>query len=284
MDQEQDTGFNDFMAALDDDNSYRAEEVEQDSPEEQETDTPDGGEEAPDGGDGAPQADPGDQESPEDTPAAEPVQPQEETFTLRVNEEERTCSREEVISLAQKGADYDRVKEQLDGQQEAMDVLADLAKEADTDIPGLLDNFRLNMLKKQGLSDDAAKERLAREKVEKENATLKAAKSAQEPKAESPRERARRELAEFRQAYPDVELTEELSGKLMEAVRQGKTLLESYRSYENAQKDARIAELEQQLAAEKQNKRNRAASPGSQKDSGGRREKSGFDKFMEALQ
>ena len=47
--------------------------------------------------------------------------------------------------------------------------------------------------------------------------------------------------------------------------------------------DAKIAELQRQLEAEKQNKANRAASPGSQKDSGGKRSKSEFDDFMDAF-
>ena len=48
---------------------------------------------------------------------------QSETFTLKVNKEEKTYSREEVISLAQKGADYDRVKEQLTRSREEKDHL-----------------------------------------------------------------------------------------------------------------------------------------------------------------
>ena len=59
--------------------------------------------------------------------------------------------------------------------------------------------------------------------------------------------------------------------------------MSAYRKYEAAQKDAKIAELEKALAAEKKNKENRASSPGSQQDSGGRREKSEFDDFMEAF-
>ena len=51
-----------------------------------------------------------------------------------------------------------------------------------------------------------------------------------------------------------------------------------------AKKDAQIAELQRQLAAEKQNKENLAASPGSQKDSGGKRTKSDYDDFLEAFE
>jgi hypothetical protein len=206
----------------------------------------------------------------------------QETFTLKVNKEEKTYSREEVISLAQKGADYDRVKGQLEKQSEAMEVLTELAKDSNLEIPQLLDTLRLNMLKKQGLSDETAKERLLRMKAEKENAALKAS-AAQKPAEESNANRAKREVEEFRQMYPDVELTKELMQKLMPDVGKGKSLAAAYRNMENAQAQAKIAELERQIAAAKQNAENRSASPGSQKDSGGGRKRNEFDDFIDAF-
>jgi len=231
-------------------------------------------------------------ESKEDQPAQ-----QEETFILKVNKEEKTCSREEVITLAQKGADYDRVKDQLEksrqentelqskltAQQDAMSVLEELAKDSGTDLTGLMKSLRIGLLKKQGLSEDAANERLLRLAAEKENASLKAA--AAEAKAEpTSADRAQREIAEFRESYPDTELSKELLDKLMGDVQGGMTLTQAYRKYESAQKDAQIAELQRQLAAEKQNKENLASSPGSQSDSGGKRTKSDYDDFLEAFE
>lgn len=277
MEQEnvQDTGYDEFMSALEGD-GYQTEpsqEVEEEAPE---VGTQ---EEAPDAQEAPTPTEPEKEVEPEQPPQDAPAQP--ETFTLKVNKEERQVSREEIVALAQKGADYDRVKEQLSKQQDAMDVLAALAKEAKTDIPALLDSFRVGMLKKQGLSEETAKERLAREKAEQENARLKA---RQQPPAEDTKERARRELAQFREAYPKVELTEELVKKLSPDVQSGKSLTEAYRDLEAAEKDARIAQLERELAAEKQNKINQTSSPGSQKDSGGRQAKSDFDDFMRALE
>lgn len=293
---EQDTGYDEFMTAFEDDFGNQTETPEE-TPMDQDTALE--GDETPTGG-----SEPPAEDSEEQPAAEEPADKQEQqpsgsdTFTIKVNKEERTCTREEVISLAQKGADYDRVKDQLtesrqtaadlqaqlDGQQEAMEVLADVAKDAGVDIPALLDTLRVGLLKKQGLSEDAARERLARLKAEKENAALKAAKPSEKPEpTEDSKQRVARELAEFRDAYPKVELSDELLSKLMPDVQKGKSLTESYRGYEAAQKDERIAELERQLAAEKQNKENRASSPGSQKDSGGRRTKDDYNDFMEAF-
>lgn len=295
MEENQDIGFDEFMSAFDEDLDYQNETPEETA----DTDTgadADGGDTAAEGSDDGADTDQPDAEEPSGNQDQQPADG--ETFTIKVNKEERTCTREEVISLAQKGADYDRVKDQLtesrktaidlqsklDEQQEAMDVLSELSKDAGVEIPALLDNLRMGLLKKQGLSDDAAKERLARLKTEKENEQLKAAqKPAEKPNEEDSAQRVRRELAEFREQYPKVDLTQELLDKLMGDVAAGKSLTDAYRSYEASQKDERIAELERQLAAEKQNKENRTSSPGSQKDSGGRRTKDDFDDFKKAL-
>ena len=155
------------------------------------------------------------------------------------------------------------------------------------EVPALLDSLRLAALQKQGLSEDAAKERLLRLKAERENKRLKEARPARQqeekPAEETGQQRAKRDLEAFRKVYPDVQLTSELIGKLTPAVQGGATLVEAYRAHETAQKDAQIAELQRQLAAEKQNKENRLSSPGSQKDTGGKRSKSEYDDFMAAF-
>ena len=284
-DQELDAGYAEFMAAFDDDFGNQTEvedEGAQATGEDVGTDTGDK-EEQPDGGEGAPaeQDTPPDTETPEgeDAPAAE------ETFTLKINKEERTCTREEVISLAQKGADYDRIKGKLAEQQGTVDLLAEFAKESNTDIPSLLDSMWLNLWKKQGLSDDAAKERLERRKLEREIASMKAAKVSEPAHQETAKEKAQRELADFQKAFPEVAVTDELYGKLKQDIIQGGfSMTDAYRRMKDREQGARIKELEAQLAAKKQNSSNRAGSPGSQKDSGGRRTKSDFDDFMRALE
>lgn len=281
MDENQEVGFEEFMAAFDGDLGNQTGEEEEQVQEEQTdeevsaADRQEGAdsEEAPEG-------------SPEE-PAKEEAPQQEnapgESFTIKVNKEERTCTREEIISLAQKGADYDRVKEQLASHKEIVDTLNSFAKDAGTTVAELLDQMQLGLLKKQGLSDEVAQERLQRLKAEKENAALKASANEGKPAREDGSQRVRREISEFRDRFPKVELTQELLGKLMPQVAAGQSLADAYRDHEAAQKDARIAELERQIAAEKQNKANRAASPGSQRDTGGRRTKDDFDDFMSAF-
>ena len=298
MDNEN-TSFTEFAEAFDDAADYQTDTNEETAANEEtevsadaETEVEDTGDEEIAGGDEGNQTN----ESADGDTKAQQEQTGE-TFTLKVNKEEKTYSREEVISLAQKGADYDRVKdqltqsrqnaevlqEQIDSQKEAMSVLDELAKASNLEIPEFLRGLRIGLLKKQGLSEDAANERLLRLDAERENAALKAA-AADTTTQETGKQRAERELAEFRTAYPEVELTQEVLNELMEDVQGGMSLTRAYQKNEAAKKDAQIADLQRQLAAEKQNKENLAASPGSQKDSGGKRTKSDYDDFMAAFE
>ena len=235
----------------------------------------------------------GSDDSTEETKEPEKA-PEAETFTLKVNKAEHTVSRDEVIALAQKGMDYDRIKEaaeraksdnaalneEVAKMREVYSLIERLAEESKVTVPELMRAFRLNRLKGQGLSEDAATERLAREDAERELQTLKAKEQAA---TESTEDRAKREIAQFRQEYPDVEITKELIGALMDDVQGGKTFAEAYRIYDSKQKSAEIQRLRAQLEAEKQNKANRSSSPGSQNDSGASRTKSRTDAFFDAF-
>lgn len=226
-------------------------------------------------------------------PDSEPAQ----TYTLKVNKEERNVSLEEMTALAQKGADYDRVKGQiverentisdlqgkLDKQQAILDVLQMIAGKDGGDLSQLTENLYVNFRKSQGGSEDAARAELKNASLEKELAATKA-KQAEEQKQESEdQNRAQREVEEFRKEYPDVELTDELVDKLLPDVQGGMPLSAAYRKMERSQQAEKIAELERKLAAEQKNAKNRRSSPGSQQDSGGKATHSEIDSFRRAL-
>jgi hypothetical protein len=252
-------------------------------------------------GDGAQQPQDGNGEGGEETPAAAETAPEAsqggDSFTLKVNKEERTVSREEVVALAQKGADYDRVKEALDQSKtayaaleneskdarDAYSQLCEIAEESEITVADLLDHFRVERLKNQGIPEGEAKERLARMKLEKENAALRGAQPQQKTEAEQMKERADREIAEFQKLYPGVALTQELVNDLMADVHGGMTLVHAYQKNQNAKLEAENRRLAAELAAEKKNAQNRTATPGSMGDSGARKSKDLFDEFFDAL-
>lgn len=288
-----DEGFEDFEAAFlgedgnqTDDVTENTEEVtedaadsEEEQPDEEEPteeDTEDGSAE-----DGA-----------EDPPAA-----QETSFTIRVNKEDRVVNREEMFSLAQKGADYDRVKgqvaerdktiseltAQIEGNKDSLEMLTMISESVGRPIPELLGQMHLSLLMKNGQTEAEAKANIRAIKAERQ---INAAKAAQQKHAERPdgKARAEKEVADFHNRFPGVELSEELCKELTEDVRKGMTIADAYQKRELARKDAEIAELKKQMAADKQNKKNKAKAVGSQTDSGGRRTKSAEDDFFAAFE
>lgn len=278
-----------FFEAFDDDTGYQSDtETQVEDPVQDEPAAEEQAEEAP-----AEEGEDGKESPAKEEPAAEPEQ-NAEAFTLKVNKEERTVTREEMIAYAQKGVDYDRVKaaaeqaksdntalkEQNAKMQEAYDLLEQIAGDSKSTVAELLETMRVNRLVSQGLSQETAKERIAREKAEK---ALADANAKQEVKKETAADRAAREVADFRKEYPDVDMSKELMDRLVEDVQNGMSLTQAYRKYESAQKDARIQQLQAELEAEKKNRENRSTSPGSQSDSGAKRVTDKFDDFFDAF-
>jgi hypothetical protein len=286
-----DSEYEEFEAAFDGDDGYQTDTEEQpdETPQEAEggdtgteaTDSENPGEEDPAGDDGGEQNPPG----------------EETSFTLRVNKEDKVVTREEMFTLAQKGMDYDRVKEQLterdatiaqlqqklDGSQPTMDMLEMISTETGVDIPQLLDQMHIHMRMQKGESEAEAKANIRAIKAERK---LSAQEKAKEQKPAKPdnKAKAEQELTDFRNRFPGVQLDEKMLEAIKPDVLKGMSLADAYQKQQLAQKDAEIAELKRQAAAAEQNRKNRAKSPGSQKDAGGKKTKSEFDDFMTAFQ
>lgn len=224
----------------------------------------------------------------------------DQTFTIKVNKEERTVGIDEMKALAQKGADYDRIKEQnaqkqqtidtlqakLDGissQQGALDILGIVAEKSGSTLEQLAESLYVNFRRTAGASEETAREELRSAKLEKELNAFKAQKTQQQEQESGGEARAKQDLADFQREYPDVAITEELVDKLISDIQSGMSLSAAYRKYERAQDAERIADLERKLAAEKKNAENKKKSPGSQIDSGSRQKADIFDEFMAAF-
>lgn len=224
----------------------------------------------------------------------------EQMFTIKVNKESRQVNLEEMTTLAQKGADYDRVKEQaaqlrqantdlqakLDGMtphQEVLDILSIVADKGGVSLEQLAESLYVNFRKSAGASEDVAREELKSARLEKELNAYKAKQTQQQAQETDNEARVQKELEDFQAEYPDVNLTEELVDKLLPDIKNGMRLAAAYRKYEKTQDAAKIAELERKLSAKAQNDKNKRRSPGSQQDSGGRRAKSDYEEFESAL-
>jgi hypothetical protein len=311
MNENENVGFEDFEGALFGDDYQFDDDGEDEAPDTD--DTEDGNvlddsaedEDSDDDEDAASDDDEDDSETEDSEEAdADEEDPAEDTdggqtFTLKVNKEEKKVTLEEMTALAQKGADYDRVKEQntksqqtiqdlqaqlegFNGRKNVLDMLDIISAKSGKSADELMESIYLSVRKSAGVSEETAREELKSAKLEKELNGYKAKQEAK-PKENDAQTRANRELEEFRQNFPDVALSEELVQKLVPDVQKGMSLSAAYRKLEKAQADARIRDLEQQLAAKKQNDKNKKRSPGSQKDSGGRRTRSDYEEFERAL-
>lgn len=229
--------------------------------------------------------------------AGKPAETQK--FTIKVNKGTREVELPEMTELAQKGADYDRVKGQLetsraneaslqktvDEQSSIMEVLQLAAKDAGVDMAELVDSIHVGLLTGKGMTEAEARAEIRAAKAEKAVNDLKN-KPAQEeyPNPDSNRERAKREIAEFQTAFPGVQLNQETLDKLAPDVQNGMTLTNAYLKMENARLTAELAEQKRALEAEKQNQKNRRQAAPGQNDSGGGREKDAFDDFFAAFE
>lgn len=221
------------------------------------------------------------EEKPEEK--AEPEQPKEDSYTLKHLDETRTVGRDEVIALAQKGMDYDRIREQRDAAASRLDEFEKWLKGV-TGGKGLQefrDDYDASaMAKAQNIDKSVALERI---KLERERRELDAerARVAEQQKTDRSaldgKERMMADVQEFMKTFPDVAANmqtdkDAIPAEVWERVRAGERLVDAYGAYkakkDAAAKDAEIERLKAELEAEKKNKKNAARSAGSQKSDG----------------
>lgn len=302
MEDNMDTGFDEFAAAFDGEDGYQTDTAEETAQTETQEETTDGtsgeAKETPENGESSGEEPASEAEENGAEGSRKPDEAiSEQKFTIKVNKEERQLSLTEMTEFAQKGADYDRVKNQLetsrqseqslraqlDEQQSYMDVLKLISEQTNTPIDQLVEQLHVNMLKSKGMSEAEAKAEIRAAKAEKQLKAVTEQKAKEKAASDDNSARVQREVAEFRKQFPDVPITQELCDKLAPDIQNGMSMLGAYLKAENARKDAEIAELQRKQAAAEQNKKNRDKSPGSQTDSGGQRTKSDFDEFMAAF-
>jgi len=175
-----------------------------------------------------------------------------ETFELTYLGEKRTVNRAEVVQLAQKGLNHDRLQEQWNGLKASRDelqgwrqanqgaideVTAYLKETGGNDIGQVLDELRVSQMQKQGLSEDVARERVARQRAERQ---LMAGKASQSQAADR-RQKAADDIAAFKRAYPDVAVDAALLGRLKDDLAATGNLASAYMRAENRRL---VAELE----------------------------------------
>lgn len=224
---------------------------------------------------GQPDDDHDETEAEEEDNSEEPGAETEEAnqlFKIKYNGNEEELTLDQMTELAQKGRNYDHVREERDnlrgksGRYESF--LQKLADKAGVSIDEQIDLTEAMWLmdeeaeKGNSLTEAEALLRVQRNRNE--------VQSEQETQAES---KADLEISRFMKAYPDVR-AENIPKEVWDEVNQNEgDLLGAYQSWENRQLKAEIEKLKK----EAHNERNAQRSTGPRKSSGANKVKDAFD-------
>ena len=204
------------------------------------------------------------------------------SFTLKHLDEVRTVNREEVIALAQKGMDYDRIRDKLEKVSlenaeaaQTLEFVRSMAERSNCSAEDFMDSITAGMRAKADRSDyDSVLAEVKMERREKaiseREQKLAGAQEAAAQKSEADSKR-QQDIQNLVAAFPDVK-AETIPQDVWKEVAKGKSLTETYAVYE-------AARLRTELAAEKQNSKNRSRTTGSRSTAGESSEMDDFDRL-----
>lgn len=230
-----------------------------------------------------PSGEPAEENTEGDANAEEKAEEQkaDQLFELKHLDETKSVGKDEVISLAQKGMDYDRVKEKYDalkaekdkfsGFEEQRDFIKELADAAGQSVDQFIDSTRARMYKtamsQQGkaVDDLAALLKVQGDKAERakqREAEAAEAKAKEKTKAAEEDKAARaKSFKRFADEHKDVK-AEDIPRSVWDDYAAGKgDLSDIYTRHENKQLKDEIARLRQEL-------KNKGRSTGSRHSAG----------------
>ena len=188
--------------------------------------------------------------------------------------QERELSMSELVTAAQKGLDYDHVRQERDALRQSPELLLldQLAEEAGLTraeyiraVQQRREEMQIADDVKNGVPEETARRLRALEAAERR-------RKAEEAQAERKRSREQ-ELQDFIRAYPDVK---EFPEEVLDSIRKGEKPLAAYQAYENRMLKARLAAFEK-------NSDNKRRSPGSLAGSGSRENADAFSEGFDSI-
>lgn len=214
------------------------------------------------------------EEQQEETPAAEG--PAEQTFDLKFLGEIKTVSKDEVITLAQKGLNYDKIlgerdvaKQEVSKLQEYEAFLKELAGHGGMSIEDLMDSTRAEVLaKKEGLDNSVALQRVKLDRERKAFEAEKSQKEAEKRAKEDVEKAQNQDLLRFIQEYPGVQ-PQDIPKEVWDKVhKSGISLVSAYSEFENKKLRQEVQEWKSKFETAEQNYKNQQRSTGSQATAG----------------
>jgi hypothetical protein len=194
------------------------------------------------------------------------------SWTLQHMDEVKTVGETEMVTLAQKGMDYDRIRSKWDEAKPVMELFNQFAQKAGMNVSDYIAYIRTQAKQSQGMSEEEAKRSVDLEDREAAVAA-KEAKHAAEDTAQAKRNEAearrQADIEEFRKTYPDAAKDpKSIPQEVWEQVNKGSSLVVAYAMYDAKRARAAQAAAEQKLNATAKNQSNAARSTGSMHSSG----------------
>lgn len=204
-----------------------------------------------------------------------------QTVKLKYNGEEKEISMEEAIQLAQKGMNYDHVKQELEnyrnGKQSEVPIIAEYARAS-----GMEYNAYLAMLEKnaRGYAVEQEREQIQNQYPDADEDFINELAEARAKLKEQERRQTEDETRkaetdkrlkpwrDFSKRYPDVDAGA-LPEEVIHAIRDGATPIDAYQMH-------LIAQLEHEKQTAEQNALNKARAVGSAKGDAAEKEKDAF--------
>lgn len=190
--------------------------------------------------------------------------------------------RSDIRTMLSKGYDYDRVREQRDAavrqmeekesqyqqRDELLQTLENVARQAGTDVAGVVKRLRINLYRGNGSTEAEAMARVEKEDAEaKLQAMQKQANQARQAQ-EQRQSRAQQEFMEFHQRFPDVKIQDIPQDVIRKSASGEMSLAGAYQVHLYDQLKAENQRLQQTIDARKQNEENRQKSLGSARSAG----------------
>ena len=194
------------------------------------------------------------------------------TWTLQHMEEVKTVGETELVTLAQKGMDYDRIRGKWDEAKPVMELFNQFAQKAGMNVSDYIAHIRTQAKQSEGMSAEEAKRSVELEDREAVVAAKEAKQSAErtaQTRRDEAEQRRQADIEAFRKIYPDAAKDPKgIPAEVWQRVNEGMNLVAAYAVYDARQARAAQAAAEKKAAAAAQNQTNAQRSTGSMHSSG----------------
>ena len=206
----------------------------------------------------------------------ETVDARPQTWELRHMGEVRQANEAEMVALAQKGMDYDRIRSQYDEFKPVMEMVNRFANQQGLNTKDYISMLRTQAKQAEGLSEADARRSVELEDREAEIAAAEAREQAKQQAAQDAAEaqqaaEARRtaDIEEFRTLFPEAAKDpQSIPKEVWAKVQSGERLTTAYTRYALSQAGQQVASARRDAASAQQNQRNAERSTGSMRSAG----------------